>query len=166
MVNKVILIGNLGQDPEMRSTASGTAVANLRLATADRRKDRDGNWTDHTEWHTVVAFGRTAENVAQYCRKGKQLFVEGRLQTRKWQDRDGRDRYSTEIVADNVRFLGGRGDSAGYGAPSPMGGGGGGGYDNASAAPQQQPQQQQPAAPANGGGDMPYAGDDEDNIPF
>jgi len=159
MVNKVILIGNLGQDPEMRSTASGTAVANLRLATADRRKDRDGNWTDHTEWHTVVAFGRTAENVAQYCRKGKQLFVEGRLQTRKWQDRDGRDRYSTEIVADNVRFLGGRGESAGYSAPSPMGGG----YGNAP-APQQQ--QQQSSAPANGGGDMPYAGDDEDNIPF
>jgi len=162
MVNKVILIGNLGQDPEMRSTASGTAVANLRLATADRRKDRDGNWTDHTEWHTIVAFGRTAENVAQYCRKGKQLFVEGRLQTRKWQDRDGRDRYSTEIVADNVRFLGGRGESAGYGAPSPMGGGGG--YGNASAPRPQE--QQQPAAPANGGGDMPYAGDDEDNIPF
>ena len=163
-INKVILIGNLGQDPEMRSTASGTAVANLRLATADRRKDRDGNWTDHTEWHTIVAFGRTAENVAQYCRKGKQLFVEGRLQTRKWQDRDGRDRYSTEIVADNVRFLGGRGDSAGYGAPSM--GGGGGGYGNDSAPRQQQQQAAAPAAPANGGGDMPYAGDDEDNIPF
>ena len=90
MINKVILIGNLGQDPDLRSTASGATVANLRIATTERRKDRDGNWGDHTEWHSVVSFGRTAENDGKYCRKGKQIYIEGRLQTRKWQDRDGR----------------------------------------------------------------------------
>ena len=122
MINKVILIGNLGQDPELRSTGSGSAVVNLRIATSERRKDRDGNWGDHTEWHSVVAFGRTAENVANFCRKGRQLYIEGRLQTRQWQDRDGNARYSTEVVADNVRFLGGRDGGEGGG------GGGGGGY--------------------------------------
>ena len=97
------------------------------MATSDRRKDREGNWTDHTEWHTVVVFGRQAENVGRYCRKGKQLFIEGRIQTRKWQDKEGRDRYNTEIVADNIRFLGGRGEGAsdGYGGGSNYGGGGG-----------------------------------------
>ena len=131
MVNKVILIGNLGQDPEMRSTQSGQPVANLRIATTDKYKDRDGNMQERTEWHSVVVFARQAEIVAQYCRKGKQLYIEGRLQTRKWQDKNGQDRYTTEIVAENVRFLGGAGggggaaggDEGGYG-----GGGGGGGY--------------------------------------
>ena len=128
-VNKAILVGNLGQDPEIRSTGSGTPVATLRIATSDRRKDRDGNWTDHTEWHTVVVFGRQAENVGRFCRKGKQLFIEGRIQTRKWQDKEGRDRYNTEIVANDVRFLGGRGEGASdsYGGGSNYGGGGGGG---------------------------------------
>ena len=127
-VNKAILIGNLGQDPEMRTTSSGLAIANLRLATSDRRKDRDGNWQDHTEWHTVTVFGKTAENVAKFCRKGKQLYVEGRIQTRKWEDKDGRDRWSTEIVADNVKFLGGRdeGNSGGQSRGSSGGGYGGG----------------------------------------
>ncbi|MCB9760356.1 MAG: single-stranded DNA-binding protein [Alphaproteobacteria bacterium] len=124
MINKVILIGNLGQDPELRTTGGGTAVVNLRIATSERRKDRDGNWADHTEWHSVVAFGRTAENVNQYCRKGRQLYIEGRLQTRQWQDRDGNNRYSTEVVADIIRFLGGRGEEGGGGG----GAGGGGGY--------------------------------------
>lgn len=128
-VNKAILVGNLGQDPEIRSTGGGTPVATLRIATSDRRKDREGNWTDHTEWHTVVVFGRQAENVGKYCRKGKQLFIEGRIQTRKWQDRDGRDRYNTEIVADTIRFLGGRSEGAGdsYGGNKSGGYGGGGG---------------------------------------
>ena len=121
-VNKAILVGNLGQDPETRTTGSGVSVCNLRIATTDRRKDRDGNWNDHTEWHNVVVFGRTADNVARFCRKGKQIYVEGRIQTRKWQDRDGRDRYTTEIVADNVRFLNGGGDGN-------QGGGGGGNRD-------------------------------------
>jgi single-strand DNA-binding protein len=107
MVNKVLLIGNLGQDPELRNTPGGQSVATLRLATADRYKDKDGNWQDRTEWHTVVVWGRTAENVAKFCKKGKQIYVEGRLTTRKWQDKEGKDRYSTEIVADTVQFLGG-----------------------------------------------------------
>ena len=107
-VNKAILIGNLGQDPESRTTGGGTAVCNLRIATTNRVKDRDGNWNDQTEWHSVVVFGKTAESATRYLSKGRQVYVEGRLQTRKWQDRDGRDRWTTEIVADNVRFLGGK----------------------------------------------------------
>jgi single-strand DNA-binding protein len=139
MVNKVILIGNLGQDPEVRTTQSGQSVATMRLATTDKYKDRDGNLQERTEWHTVVVFARQAEIVGQYCRKGKQIFVEGRLQTRKWQDKSGQDRWTTEIVADNVRFLGGAGGGGGggeeggggYGGGSRGGGGsagGGGGY--------------------------------------
>ena len=160
MINKVILIGNLGQDPDLRSTASGATVANLRIATTERRKDRDGNWNDHTEWHSVVSFGRTAENVGKYCRKGKQVYIEGRLQTRKWQDRDGRDRYSTEGVADNIRFLGGGGQNASQG----QGGYGGGGYQQ-----QQRPQggwnqQQSASAPPASPEPMPYSDDEE--IPF
>lgn len=158
MINKVILIGNLGQDPDLRSTASGATVANLRIATTERRKDRDGNWSDHTEWHSVVSFGRTAENVGKYCRKGKQVYIEGRLQTRKWQDRDGRDRYSTEVVADNIRFLSGGGQGASQGGGY---GGGGGGYQ------QQRPQggwNQQASAPPASPEPMPYSDDEE--IPF
>ena len=105
-VNKAILVGNLGRDPELRTTQSGTTVANLRLATTERRKDRDGNWNDHTEWHRVVCFGRTAENVGDHVQKGKLLYVEGRLQNRNFKDRDGNDRWTTEVVADRVLFLG------------------------------------------------------------
>lgn len=126
MVNKVILIGNLGQDPELRSTQGGQSVASLRLATAEKYKDKDGNWQERTEWHSVVVWGRQAETVQQYCKKGKQLYIEGRLQTRKWQDKEGKDRYSTEIVAETVRFLGGGGGGAG--GQDEGGGGGGGGY--------------------------------------
>ena len=131
-VNKAILVGNLGQDPELRTTGSGTSVVTLRLATTERRRDRDGNWSDHTEWHSVVAFGKTAENVARYCRKGKQLYVEGRIQTRKWQDRDGKDRWSTEIVADTIRFLGGGGGAGGDDGGRGSGPGNGGGYGGGS----------------------------------
>lgn len=138
-VNKAILVGNLGQDPELRTTGSGTPVVSLRIATSDRRKSRDGNWEDHTEWHTVVAFGRTAENVAKFCRKGKQLYVEGKIQTRKWQDRDGNDRWSTKVYADTVTFLGGRDD--------------GGRRDD----------RQQGGGPSGQGGSGKY---DEDDIPF
>lgn len=127
-VNKVILIGNLGADPESRTSQSGTTVANLRIATTERMKDRDGNWSDHTEWHRVVCFGRTADNVVRYLKKGRQIYVEGRLQTRKWQDRDGNDRWSTEIVANDIRFLGGREGGGGYGGGN--GGGYGGGQDS------------------------------------
>jgi single-strand DNA-binding protein len=142
-VNKVILVGNLGADPELRTTGGGTPVANLRVATSDRRKDRDGNWSDFTEWHRIVVFGKQAENVNKYCRKGKQLYIEGRIQTNKWQDRDGRDRYTTEIIADTVRFLGGRGDG-GRGDGGSYGGGGGGDQ-------------------GGGGSEMPYR---DEEIPF
>lgn len=114
-VNKVILIGNLGNDPEVRYTASGAAVANVSLATSEQWKDREsGEQQERTEWHRVVFFGRIAEVVGEYLRKGSQIYVEGRLQTRKWQDKDGNDKYSTEIVANDMQMLGGgRGGSGG-----------------------------------------------------
>jgi single-strand DNA-binding protein len=102
-VNKVILVGNLGKDPELHTTAGGTQVATLRIATSYHHKEHG----EQTEWHQVVVFGRTAENVGRYLSKGRQVYVEGRLQTRKWQDKDGNDRYTTEIVGDQVHFLGG-----------------------------------------------------------
>lgn len=104
MVNKVILIGNLGADPEVR-TAGPTVVGKLRVATSSRVKEGD-QWVDRTEWHHVVCFGKTAENVGRYLAKGRQVYVEGRLRTNKWQDKEGKDRYTTEIIADEVRFLG------------------------------------------------------------
>lgn len=105
-INKVFLLGNLGQDPELRNTASGVAVTTLRMATNERRKQGD-EWVDHVEWHSVVCFGKTAENCGKYLSKGSQLHVIGRIQTRKWQDKEGKDRYSTEVVADDITFLGG-----------------------------------------------------------
>ncbi len=113
MVNKVILVGNLGQDPEMRTLDNGTAVTSLRLATTERYKDRNGEQQEHTEWHSVKVWGKLAEIVNQYCRKGKQVYVEGKIQTRKWTDKEGHDRYSTEIVASEVKFLGGKSDDSG-----------------------------------------------------
>lgn len=127
-VNKAIIVGNLGRDPEVRDTTKGSKIANLRIATTERRKVGD-NWEDHTEWHTVTCFGKTAELVERYLSKGRQVYVEGRLQTRKWQDKDGHDRYSTEVVADVIRFLGGKGDSGGQRETSqPQRSNGGGGY--------------------------------------
>jgi len=111
-VNKVILVGNLGADPELRFTANQTPVCSLRIATGEKRKDASGNWVDHTEWHSIVAFGKTAENCSQYLQKGRQVYIEGKLQTRKWQDKEGKDRYSTEIIANTVQFLGGNRGSA------------------------------------------------------
>lgn len=110
-VNKVILIGNTGQDPELRYTGSGAAVANISLATTEKWKDRDsGDMQERTEWHRCVAFGRTAEIIGEYVTKGTPLYVEGKLQTRKWQDRDGNDRWTTEIVIREMQMLGSRGD--------------------------------------------------------
>lgn len=106
-LNKALLMGNLGADPELKYTPSQTPVCTLRIATNERRKNQSGEWTDHTEWHTVVCFGKTAENCNQYLAKGRPVFVEGRIQTRKWQDQEGKDRYFTEIVASSVQFLGG-----------------------------------------------------------
>ena len=130
-VNKAILIGNLGADPEVRTTNSGASVCNLRIATNSRAKQGE-EWVDVTEWHSVVCFGRTADNAGKYLSKGRKVYVEGRIQTRKYQDRDGNDKWSTEIVADNLTFLGGQSDGGGnrgdaYEPPAARGGGGGGG---------------------------------------
>ena len=103
-VNKVILVGNLGRDPEVRATKSGSNVANLRVATTHRSKVGD-EWQEQTEWHTVTVFGRQAELCGRYLEKGRQVYIEGRVQTRKWQDKEGNDRYSTEVVANDVKFL-------------------------------------------------------------
>jgi single-strand DNA-binding protein len=108
MINKVILVGNVGQEPDIRSTSSGTRVANLRMATNERRRDRDGQWTDHTEWHSVVVWGRMVDVVEQYVNKGRQLYIEGVLRTRSWEGQDGQKRYSTEIHARELKLLGGR----------------------------------------------------------
>lgn len=120
-VNKVILIGNLGADPELRYTTGGTPVAEMRLATNRKYKNRDGQMTEEVEWHRVVVWGKQGENVKEYLAKGRSVYVEGRLRTRKWEDRDGKPRYTTEVVADLVQFLGGRGGGGGgeYGEPPP-----------------------------------------------
>ncbi|MDE3271542.1 single-stranded DNA-binding protein [Pseudoalteromonas sp. G4] len=120
-INKVILVGNLGQDPEVRYMPNGNAVANITLATSDSYKDKNtGQLVDKTEWHRVVFFGKLAEVVGEYCRKGSQIYVEGKLQTRKWQDQQGQDKYTTEIVVDGftgqMQMLGGRGENAGNNA--------------------------------------------------
>jgi single-strand DNA-binding protein len=115
-INKVILVGHLGADPETRYMPSGGAVTNVRLATSDSWKDKNtGEQQDRTEWHNVAFFGRLAEIAGEYLRKGSQVYVEGRLRTRKWQDRDGNDRYTTEIIANEMQMLGGR---PGAGAPA------------------------------------------------
>lgn len=120
-VNKVILVGNLGANPEMRFTQGGQAVANLRLATTERWTDRNGQKQEQTEWHRVVVWGKTAEIVGQYCTKGRQIYVEGRIRTRQWQDQQGQKRYSTEVVAQNVQMLGSRdGAGASPGGPREM----------------------------------------------
>lgn len=108
-VNKVILIGNLGADPETRYLPSGDAVTNIRIATTETWKDKSGEKQEHTEWHRVAFFGRLAEIAGEYLKKGSPVYVEGRLQTRKWQDKDGQERYTTEIRADRMQLLGGRG---------------------------------------------------------
>jgi len=118
-INKVILVGNLGADPETRYSASGSAITNISLATTDSWRDKaSGEQQERTEWHRVVFFNRLAEVAGEYLRKGRQVYVEGRLQTRKWQDKDGQDRYTTEIVANEMQMLGGREDGSGAPAPS------------------------------------------------
>jgi single-strand DNA-binding protein len=116
-INKVILIGNLGADPETRAMPSGTTVANLRIATSESWKDRQsGEQQERTEWHRVALFGRLAEVAAEYLRKGSQVYIEGSLRTRKWQDKQGNERYTTEIVANDMQMIGGRGGGGGGGA--------------------------------------------------
>ena len=125
-VNKVFLLGRLGKDPEVRQTQGGMSVANLRIATNDRRPDGNGGWQDATEWHSVVCFGKQADLAKQYLTKGREVFIEGSLRTRQWQDQQGQKRQSTEIVARDIRFVGGRGNAG------PAGGQAGGGYDRGS----------------------------------
>jgi single-strand DNA-binding protein len=146
MVNKVILVGNLGRDPEVRSTPSGQPVASFTLATSRKWKDKSGQRQEQTEWHQIVCWGRQAEVAGQYLTKGKQIYVEGRLQTRQWDDKDGNKRYTTEIRGDKIVLLGG-GSGGGRGA----GGGGysggrstGGGGDDMSHAPGPDSGQEQP----------------------
>lgn len=126
-VNKVILIGNLGADPELKYTASGTPVCTFRLATSEVFKDREGNQQERTEWHRIVAWAKLGEIAAQYLSKGRQVFIEGSIRTRSWDDQSGNKRYMTEIVARDIQFLGGQGGQGGGGG---YGGGGGGGGGN------------------------------------
>ncbi|HEV3179165.1 MAG TPA: single-stranded DNA-binding protein [Steroidobacteraceae bacterium] len=156
-INKVFLIGNLGADPETRAMPSGTTVANLRVATSESWRDKQtGEQQERTEWHRVALFGRLAEVAGEYLRKGSQVYIEGSLRTRKWQDKQGNDRYSTEIVGNDLQMLGGRGGGTGAaaasGGASESGGHGGG------------------AAPAHseesGGGAAARSEDFDDDIPF
>jgi len=147
-INKVILVGNLGQDPETRYMPSGSAVTNFTVATNESWKDKQtGEQKERTEWHRVAMFNRLAEIAAEYLRKGSQVYIEGKLRTRKWQDKDGQDRYTTEIIADEMQMLGGRG-----GAGESFGGGPG----------------RQSGGQGNQGGGMapPSDGDYDDDIPF
>ena len=157
-INKVILVGNLGQDPETKAMPSGMTVCNLRIATSESWKDKQtGEMKEQTEWHSVAMFGRLAEIAGEYLRKGSQVYIEGRLRTRKWQDKEGRDRYTTEIVANEMQMLGsrgggmgggeGRGEGRGEARASGGGRGGEGGYGD---------------APRGGASDQ----FDDDDIPF
>jgi len=155
-LNRVELIGNLGKDPELRYAQSGTAVCNVSVATNERTK-RDGAWQDHTEWHHVVLFGKAAENMARYCKKGQQVWLEGNLRTREW-EKDGVKRWSTEILVSRWFMIGARDAAVATAAAQPQ----------AQAATQ--PPASQPAAAAQqhqqGGGDRGYVADDEDDLPF
>jgi single-strand DNA-binding protein len=157
-VNKVILVGNLGADPETRSMPSGMTVTNIRIATSESWKDKaSGAQQERTEWHSVALFGRLGEIAAEYLRKGSQVFVEGKLRTRKWQDKQGNDRFTTEIIADNMQMLGGRAGGGGMGGAGMGGGaerGAGGG------APPRDDYDQSAPAPAGGKEDF------DDDIPF
>ena len=121
MVNKVILIGNLGSDPEIRYTQSGTAIATFSLATTEKFKDKDGQVKEQTEWHRIVAWSRLAEVCGEYLHKGSKAYIEGKLQTRKWTDQNGNDKYTTEIIAREMKMLTPRGDGGGYQEPPPQG---------------------------------------------
>ena len=163
-VNKVILIGNLGADPESRFAPSGDAICNIRLATTENWRDKNtGERREATEWHRVSFYGKLAEIAGQYLRKGSQVYIEGSLRTRKWQDKDGQDRYTTEIRADEMKMLGGRRE----GGDAPMRSNEGGGrWDAPAPAPRSAPAQAAPrpqSAPAPQSGGF---GDFDDDIPF
>ena len=172
-VNKVILIGNLGQDPESRAMPSGKAVTNLRIATSETWRDKQtGEMKEQTEWHTVVMFDRLAEIAKDYLRKGSKVYIEGRLRTRKWQDKAGQDRYTTEITANELQMLdtkgagggmgGGMGGGEGGGPRRASGGGGGGGGASGGGYDDDYGQ----SAPSGGGRGGSSAPDLDDDIPF
>jgi single-strand DNA-binding protein len=158
-VNKVILIGNLGRDPEVRYTPSGSAVCNVSIATSRNWKNKDtGERQEETEWHRVVFYDRLAEIAGEYLKKGRPVYVEGRLKTRKWQDKEGKDQYTTEVIASEMQLLGSR---EGAGAPADEGGG----YGDAPSRGASRPAPQKPAAKPSPG---PATGFDnmDDDIPF
>lgn len=144
-LNKVMLIGNLGKDPEVRYTAAGTAVASFSLATSEKFKNKNGEWEEKTEWHNITLWARLAEIAGEYLAKGKTVYIEGRLQTRKWQDRDGKDRYTTEIVGEKMQMLSGKGDG---------GRGEGGGRQNGGRAESQEQAYEEPTF--NPDDDIPF----------
>lgn len=168
-INKVIIVGNLGQDPETRYSAGGAAITNVSVATSDSWKDKQtGQMQEKTEWHRIVFFNRLAEIAGEYLRKGSKVYIEGKLQTRKWQDNNGQDRYTTEIVANEMQMLDSRGEGQG------MGGGAGGygqapqqgGYQQAPAAPQAAPQSAPQGAPQGHAAPPPAMDSFDDDIPF
>ncbi len=168
-VNKVILVGNLGKDPETRYAPNGDAICNITVATTDSWKDKaTGEKKEMTEWHRVAFFGRLAEIAGQYLRKGSAVYVEGSLRTRKWQDKDGNDRYTTEIRADQMQMLGSRQGSGGGGGGESYGGGGGDDFDQAprQSAPRQAPQRPAPSAPQSAPPSSGGFGGMDDDIPF
>lgn len=157
-INKVILVGNLGADPDTRYMPSGKAVTNIRIATSESWKDKQtGDQQERTEWHSIVLFDKLGEIAAEYLRKGSQVFIEGSLRTRKWQDKEGKDRYTTEIVARDMQMLGGRG-----GAGGGTGGGGGAGSSGEYSRPARPAASEERAAPAS----ADEGGGFDDDIPF
>ncbi|HVE88359.1 MAG TPA: single-stranded DNA-binding protein [Burkholderiaceae bacterium] len=156
-VNKVILIGNLGRDPETRYTADGAAVTNITIATSDRWKDKaSGEMKEATEWHKIAFFGRLAEIAGEYLKKGRPVYVEGRLRTRKWQDKEGQDRYTTEVIADNMQMLGSR---------EGMGGAAGGDFDGGEET--RSPARSTPSGGTRGANKpAPSVAEMDDDIPF
>ena len=159
-INKVILVGNLGADPDTRYMPSGKAVTNIRIATSDSWKDKTtGDQQERTEWHTVVLFDKLGEIAAEYLRKGSQVYIEGALRTRKWQDKEGKDRYSTEIVARDMQMLGGRGGAGG-------GGSGGGSGERSGGSESRGGSRSAPADDRASAAPVSDEGDFDDDIPF
>ncbi len=159
-VNKVILVGNLGNDPEVRYMPNGNAVANLSLATSESWKDQQGQIQERTEWHRLTAYRKLAEIIGEYLKKGSQIYVEGKLQTRKWQDQSGNDRYTTEVIIDQMHMLGGNGgNSQGQGQQQRPQNNHQGGYKN-----QQSSNQQQGGQPQKQAGEPDF--DFDDDTPF
>jgi single-strand DNA-binding protein len=158
-VNKVILVGRLGRDPETRYTGGGQAVANFSVATDETYKDRNGERQKRTEWHKIVVWGKQAEIAQQYLKKGSLIFIEGRIQSREWQDKEGQKRTSFEIVANNFRMLGGRGDAAAAGAGAGAARGGGDDFDSQAGPPEE--------TYGGGGGHAPSGPEiSDEDIPF